>query len=153
MTSDIALHLAKEYGIEDYILAMREASPDKPSDRLTHTEQNAMTATPKASPTTPELQPPKRSRRSVSPRKRAPKTSTPKAPSLSSGRARKKRGSTVDDESVASASPVTAAATITKAEETIEKVAKEDKPILDAIKVGVLHPLPRNVVPKLMVGK
>jgi outer membrane biosynthesis protein TonB len=35
VTSDVALKIAKEYELEEYIKAMIEASPDKPSDTLT----------------------------------------------------------------------------------------------------------------------
>jgi hypothetical protein len=111
---------------------MKDASPDKPSESLTlSTSGKAASA-----PSTPNLPPevPKRSRRSVSPKKgRAPKAAAPKAPS---NRGRKKRGSTVDNESVASSSPNVPHVVAVKADETIDK-GVEDKPVLDTIKVGV----------------
>ena len=150
VTSDVALQLAKDYGLEEYISAMKDASPNKPSESLTLTlsDGKSTTTSPKESPTTPSLQPPRRTRRSVSPKKRGPKATAPKAPSSTSGRGRKKRGSTVDEESVASSlSPVVSHVTPGKPEEAVEKVVEEDKPILDAIKIAVppsFSPHPRK---------
>lgn len=113
---------------------MKEASPDKPSDTLTIPTQ---TFTSKAAsvPSTPNLPPelPRRSRRSVSPKK----SRAPKAPSSTTGRGRKKKGSTVDEESVASSSPVIPHVVVPKAEKAVDKAVEEEKPVLDSIKVGV----------------
>jgi hypothetical protein len=180
VTSEVALKIAKEYDLEEYIKAMIEASPDKPSVTLTIVpNENKETTKPKPTkakeakepkepkeskepketseskpketktkkePSTPTLAPevPRRSRRSASPKKStAPKPKVPKAPSSTSGatRGRKKKGtgSVVDDESVAStSSPTVPYASLVKAEEAVERVAREeDKPVLESIKVGV----------------
>lgn len=138
VTSEVALKLARDYDLEAYIRAMKDASPDKPSDNLTvSTSGKAASA-----PTSPNLPPevPKRSRRSVSPKKgRAPKASAPRAPSSTTNRGRKKKGSIVDDESVASSSPNIPHAIVVKADETSSK-GVEEKPVLDTIKVGVYFP-------------
>ena len=118
---------------------MKEASPDKPSDTLTIPTET-FTSKAASAPSTPSLPPemPRRSRRSVSPKKsRAPKTTTPKAPSSTTGRGRKKKGSTVDEESVASSSPVIPNVVVPKAEKAVDKDVEEEKPVLDSIKVGV----------------
>jgi len=154
VTSEVALQLAKEYDLEPYISAMKDASPDKPSESLTLSSNPAKTATGKAgkaasTPNSPEVAPevPKRTRRSASPTKKAtarqtkPK-STPAGSTAGSTRGRRKKA-TDGDESVSSskaASPVVPQATIIKAEEAIDKVVEkaeeEQKPILDSIKVG-----------------
>ena len=96
----------------------------------------------------------RRSRRSVSPKKQAaPKV--PKAPSSkagsTSGRGRKKKGSVVDDESVASTSPavphVVPEEILVGAKGVVEKgAAEEGNPILDTIKVDV-----RSLSPSLFL--
>lgn len=87
----------------------------------------------------------RRSRRSASPKKqaaaRAPRAPSSKAGSTS-GRGRKKKGSVVDDESIASTSPavphVVPEELLVRAEGAVEKADAEDgKPILDTIKVDV----------------
>jgi hypothetical protein len=143
VTSDVALQLAREYNIEEYIRAMKDASPDKPSDSLTLTASTT-TSKPSVSGSAPSTPTPKtevplrRSRRSVSPKKssRASKTTTPKAPSLTTSRGRKKKGSTIDGESVASLSPVVPPAVAPKAEATAN-ATEEQKPYLDTIEVPV----------------
>jgi hypothetical protein len=136
VTSDVALKLARDYDLEAYIRAMKDASPDKPNESLT-----VLTLGKAASaPTSPNLPPevPKRSRRSVSPRKgRPPKATAPKASSSTTNRGRKKKGSTVDDESVASSSPNISHVIVVKADEKIDE-GVEDKPVLDTIKVSVI---------------
>jgi hypothetical protein len=129
VTGDDALSLAKEYGIEEYILAMQEASPGKPNDQLYQIHGNSNTndnpfLTPKLDPEVP-----RRSRRSASPRK----AKTTKPPTT---KGRKKKGSVVDDESVKSTSPIPHDITV-KAEEALEKVKEESVPFLDSIIVGV----------------
>jgi hypothetical protein len=134
VTSDVALQIAREYDITPYIEALIAAAPDKPSDTL-------LIGTGKVSESAgtslvPHLEEPRRSRRSVSPKKAVSKA---RAPS-STGRGRKKKGSVKDDESVASSvknSPVVPHAAITKAEEAIGKIVEEEQPVLDTIKVGV----------------
>jgi hypothetical protein len=139
VTSDVALQLAKEYGLEEYIRAMKDASPDKPSDMLTlptTTGKGKASSVPSSTPKLPH-EAPRRSRRSVSPKKSAQKPAAPKAPSSTTGRGRKKRGSTVDDESVASSSPKVPHSAVFKTEEAIDKIVEEDKPLLDSIRVVV----------------
>lgn len=118
---------------------MKDASPDKPSDMLTlptTTGKSKAASVPSSTPKLPH-EAPRRSRRSVSPKKSAPKTTAPKPPSSTAGRGRKKKGSTVDDESVASSSPKVPHAAVVKAEEAIDKIAEEERPVLDSIRVGV----------------
>lgn len=150
VTSDIALQLAKEYGLEEYIRAMKDASPDKPSDMLTlptTTGKGKASSVPSSTPKLPH-EAPRRSRRSVSPKKSAQKPTAPKAPSSTTGRGRKKRGSTVDDESVASSSPKVPHSAVFKTEEAIDKIVEEDKPLLDSIRVVVCSRLQstRNLI-------
>lgn len=140
VTSDIAIQLGKEYNMEDYVRALRDSSPDKPTSSLTISTTGSKISGSASAPSTPNLQPgaPRRSRRSVSPKKSAAKA--PKAPSSTTSRGRKKKGSTADAESVASSSsPRVPPAVVIKAEEAIDKIVEEGKPILDSIKVGVLH--------------
>ena len=128
--------------MENYVRALRDASPDKPTSSLTISTKGQKISGSASAPSTPILQPdvPRRSRRSVSPKKsatRAPKA--PKAPSSTTSRGRKKKGSTADAESIASSSsPKVPFAVVVKAEGAIEKVVEEERPILDTIKVGVL---------------
>jgi hypothetical protein len=133
VTSDVALQIAKEYELTPYIEALIAASPDKPSDTLIGAGKMSESGT---TGLVPLLEEPRRSRRSVSPKKGVTKA---RAPS-STGRGRKKKGSVKDDESVASSvknSPVIPHAVVTKAEETIGKIVEEEQPVLDTIKVGV----------------
>jgi hypothetical protein len=144
VTSDIAIQLGKEYNLEDYVRALRDASPDKPTSSLTISTTGSKISGSASAPSTPNLQPgaPRRSRRSVSPKKSTARPRTPKepkAPSSTTSRGRKKKGSTADAESVASSSsPRVPPAVVIKAEEAIDKIVEEGKPILDSIKVGVL---------------
>lgn len=131
LTGEHALKLAKDYGLEEYILALQEVSPGKPAHSLTGLP-----------PVTPELTPaePRRSRRSTSPKKKPAKTAKP----------RKKKGSAVDEESVRSGSPSIAEVAIDKvknwdvsppidkakkeAKEEVEKVKKEAAPYIEKAK-------------------
>jgi hypothetical protein len=153
ITSTDASTLAKEYHLEPYVEALKESSPGKPTDTLTPMKSPADIASTKAGSvqSTPSVAPeapvPRRSRRSVSPKKAAaPKSRAASKAGSTGGRGRKKKGSVVDDESVASTSSpavphVVPEEIIGKAEKAIEKAAaKEEKPILDTIKVGVLNP-------------
>jgi hypothetical protein len=95
----------------------------------------------------PEAPAPRRSRRSVSPKKAAaPKPRAASKAGSTGGRGRKKKGSVVDDESVASTSSpavpyVVPEEIIDKAEKAIARAAaKAEKAILDTIKVGVRPP-------------
>ena len=158
ITSDAASQLAKEYHLEPYVNALKAASPGKPADSLTPVkgnvvEENAplsvkgsssVQSTPILAPEVPSAAI-RRSRRSASPKKqpaaRAPKAPSSKAASTS-GRGRKKKGSVVDDESVASTSPavphVVPEELLVKVEGAVEKAdAEEGKPILAPIKVDV----------------
>jgi hypothetical protein len=130
------LDIAKDYGLVPYVEALIAASPDQPSDTLIGTGKLSETS---GSKEVPKLEEPRRSRRSVSPKKSAA-AKVPKAPSSTGGRGRKKKGSVKDDESVASTagSPVIPEAVIVKAEEAIEKIVEESEPFLDTIKVGVI---------------
>ena len=141
VTSDIALQLAKEYNMEDYVRALRDASPDKPTSSLTISTKGNKISGSASAPSTPSLQPdvPRRSRRSVSPKKStAPAHKVPKAPSSTTSRGRKKKGSTADAESIASSSsPKIPPAIVFKGEVVIDKLVEEGAPILDTIGVGV----------------
>ena len=130
LTGGDALKLAKEYGIEEYVLALQEASPNMPSETLLVTE--TVEVGPSSPPSTPKLQPeaPRRSRRSASPKK-------PKAPKAAT-KGRKKKGSQVDDESVRSSSPSF------NAKGARDKLGSEAIPILDSIQVGVFPSISRN---------
>jgi hypothetical protein len=135
VTSDVALQIAKEYDITPYIEALMAAAPDRPSDSLIGTKGSELVG----ATLVPQVEEPRRSRRSVSPKKAATKA---RAPS-STGRGRKKKGSVKDDESVASSvknSPVVPHAVVTKAEKAIEEIVEEAHPVLDTIKVGVRPP-------------
>jgi len=137
--------------------------PKEPKEPKDHKESKTKKDTPTPTPTTPTLalapDPPRRSRRSVSPKKSsapAAKPRVPKAASVAGGstRGRKKKPtagteSLVDDESVAStfSSPRIPHETVVgEAVEVVKKVAKdakdEERPVLEGIKVGVLPPSP-----------
>ena len=154
LTSDNASQLAKEYDLEPYIAAMKDASPDKPSESLTLSSsavaKSAKGARTASTPNSPEIAaelPKRTTRRSASPAKKptARQTkprSTPASSTTGSTRGRRKKN--IDgDESVSSskaASPMIPQATIVKAQEAIDKVGEKDeegqKPILDTIEVG-----------------
>jgi hypothetical protein len=150
ITSTEASTLAKEYHLGPYIEALKEHSPGRPTDTLTLMNPPESTAwsvqsTPSVAPEAPA---PRRSRRSVSPKKAAaPKPRAASKAGSTGGRGRKKKGSVVDDESVASTSSpavpyVVPEEIIDKAEKAIARAAaKAEKAILDTIKVGVRPPL------------
>jgi hypothetical protein len=140
VTSSVALEIAKDYDLVPYVEALMAASPDQPGDSLIETGKLSETSGNKE---VPKFEEPRRSRRSVSPKKSAA-AKVPKAPSSTGGRGRKKKGSVKDDESVASTagSPIIPEAVIVRAEEAIDKIVEESEPFLDTIKVGVLLLVP-----------
>lgn len=75
VTSEVALKIAKEYELEEYIKAMIEASPDKPSDTLTIVpNETKETTKTKATKATKEPKEPKETKEA----KEAKETSEPK---------------------------------------------------------------------------
>jgi hypothetical protein len=144
ITSRMALSLARDYEIEQYIQALMDAAPNKPSDGLVSSEEvrgetNAVEA-PATTPTVSKIEPeatPRRARRSTSPRKRA---RTPKAPSSTTSRGRRSKKSIGDDESIQSSIATIPEATLVKSEQVVQKsidVPADDKPFLDTIDVKV----------------
>lgn len=114
----------------------------------TSTKGGSVQSTPSVAPEVPA--PVRRSRRSVSPKKQgAPRGRAASKAGSTSGRGRKKKGSVIDDESVASTSPslpfLVPEEVVVKAREAVENVAEEEeKSILDTIIVGVP---PRSLSP------
>jgi hypothetical protein len=143
ITSQTALTLARDYNIEEYIQALIDAAPNRPSDALvpeviaSSAETGAAVKTPTIAPAISKTEPgaaPRRTRRSVSPRKR-----TPKAPSSTTSRGRKSKKSIADNESVQTSSP-RMETTLPRLDHIIDNsgdVTVDDKSILDTIEVKV----------------